>query len=34
MQRVSGNADPATTMKSNLELLDTDVLDKAAGFLD
>jgi integrase len=34
IQRVLGHADPATTMKSYLEPMDTAVLDRAAGFLD
>lgn len=34
IQRVLGHADPATTMKSYLEPMDTQVLDRAAGFLD
>ena len=34
IQRVLGHSDPATTMKSYLEPMDTGVLDKAAGFLD
>lgn len=34
IQRVLGHSDPATTMKSYLEPMDTDVLDKAAHFLD
>jgi integrase len=34
IQRVLGHSDPATTMKSYLEPMDTDVLDKAATFLD
>ena len=34
IQRVLGHSDPATTMKSYLEPMDTDVLDRAAAFLD
>ena len=34
IQRVLGHSDPATTMKSYLEPMDTDVLDRAAEFLD
>ena len=34
IQRVLGHSDPATTMKSYLEPMDTAVLDRAAGFLD
>ncbi|MEO7573784.1 MAG: tyrosine-type recombinase/integrase [Acidimicrobiales bacterium] len=34
IQRVLGHADPATTMRSYLEPMDTDVLDRAAAFLD
>ena len=34
IQRVLGHSDPATTMRSYLEPMDTGVLDKAAGFLD
>lgn len=34
IQRVLGHADPATTMKSYLEPMDTKVLDRAACFLD
>jgi integrase len=34
IQRVLGHSDPATTMKSYLEPMDTDVLDRAASFLD
>jgi len=34
IQRVLGHADPATTMKSYLEPMETDVLDRAANFLD
>jgi integrase len=34
IQRVLGHADPATTMKSYLEPMDTRILDKAAAFLD
>lgn len=34
IQRVLGHADPATTMKSYLEPMDTCVLDRAAAFLD
>ncbi len=34
IQRVLGHADPATTMKSYLEPMKTDVLDRAAVILD
>jgi integrase len=34
IQRVLGHSDPATTMRSYLEPMDTDVLDRAATFLD
>jgi integrase len=34
IQRVLGHADPATTMRSYLEPMDTDVIDRAAAFLD
>jgi integrase len=34
IQRVLGRSDPATTMRSYLEPMDTDVLDRAATFLD
>jgi integrase len=34
IQRVLGHSDPATTMKSYLEPMETGVLDRAAGFLD
>jgi integrase len=34
IQRVLGHSDPATTMKSYLEPMDTTVLDRAANFLD
>jgi integrase len=34
IQRVLGHADPATTMRSYLAPMATDVLDRAAGFLD
>lgn len=34
IQRVLGHADPATTMKSYLEPMETEVLDRAAAFLD
>ena len=34
IQRVLGHADPATTMRSYLEPMDTAVLDRAAAFLD
>jgi integrase len=34
IQRVLGHSDPATTMKSYLEPMDTDVLDRASAFLD
>ena len=34
IQRVLGHSDPATTMKSYLEPMDTDVLDRAADVLD
>jgi integrase len=34
IQRVLGHADPATTMKSYLDPMDTSVFDRAAGFLD
>jgi integrase len=34
IQRVLGHADPATTMKSYLEPMDTAVLDRAAAHLD
>jgi integrase len=34
IQRVLGHSDPATTMRSYLEPMDTDVLDRAAMFLD
>ena len=34
IQRVLGHADPATTMRSYLEPIDTAVIDKAATFLD
>lgn len=34
IQRVLGHSDPATTMKSYLEPMDTDVLDRTAAFLD
>jgi hypothetical protein len=31
---VLGHSDPATTMKSYLEPMETDLLDRAAAFLD
>jgi integrase len=34
IQRVLGHADPATTMRSYLEPLDTAVLEKASQYLD
>ena len=34
IQRVLGHSDPATTMRSYLAPMDTDVLDRAANFLD
>lgn len=34
IQRVLGHSDPATTMRSYLEPMRTDVLDRAAAFLD
>ena len=34
IQRVLGHSDPATTMKSYLEPMNTDVLDRASTFLD
>jgi integrase len=34
IQRVLGHSDPATTMRSYLEPIDTDVLDRAAAVLD
>jgi integrase len=34
IQRVLGHSDPATTMRSYLEPMNTDVLDRAARFLD
>ncbi|HET9731601.1 MAG TPA: tyrosine-type recombinase/integrase [Acidimicrobiales bacterium] len=34
IQRVLGHSDPATTMRSYLEPMDTEVLDRAAAFLD
>jgi integrase len=34
IQRVLGHSDPATTMRSYLEPMDTDVVDRAALFLD
>ncbi len=34
IQRILGHSDPATTMRSYLEPMDTDVLDRAARFLD
>ena len=34
IQAVLGHSDPATTMKSYLEPMDTDVLDRAAAFPD
>ena len=34
IQRVLGHSDPATTMRSYLEPMRTDVLDRAAEFLD
>ena len=34
IQRVLGHSDPATTMRSYLAPMDTDVLDRAARFLD
>ncbi len=34
IQRVLGHADPATTMRSYLEPIDNDVLDRAASVLD
>ncbi len=34
IQRVLGHSDPATTMRSYLAPMDTDVLDRAAHFLD
>lgn len=34
IQRVLGHSDPATTMRSYLAPMDTDVLDRAAGVLD
>jgi integrase len=34
IQRVLGHADPATTMRSYLDPMDTDVLDRAATVLD
>jgi integrase len=34
IQRVLGHSDPATTMRSYLEPMHTEVLDRAATFLD
>jgi integrase len=34
IQRVLGHSDPATTMRSYLEPMDTDVIDRASAFLD
>jgi integrase/recombinase XerC len=34
IQRVLGHSDPATTMRSYLEPMKTDVIDRAAKFLD
>ena len=34
IQRVLGHSDPATTMRSYLEPMDTDVLDRASSVLD
>jgi len=34
IQKVLGHADPATTMRSYLDPMDTKVIDRAAGVLD